>query len=679
MRVRQKLRLPAAWGSSRGWVFLTMATSVLVCASVVGLYLSQDRVLRNSTQILRDLRQARIDLYRGVMHAMLGGEPGSAWERERGQALMQQALGAFERTLPRLDDGATRQALRRELQRFLLARGTPDEWTDVQVRVRLSELDVFAARVEQQARLQLQLLRERQRQVFLGVLASAAGLLALVSLGAVRSARREAAAAAAQRESELRLQQLAENVREVFWLREVESGRILYVSPAYATIWGRSRESLMADPRSWLDGLHADDRQRVSERVGPQQPTEDEYRVVRPDGSTRWIRSRTFPVHDDAGRITRIAGVTADITELKTAEARLKESLALLQATFESTDNGVLVVARDGRALFWNERVPGLLGGAAALQAGREAAVLDALAAGGRVSAGSGGEELVSRPDGSFIERHCQPMTIDGQDAGRVWTFRDVTARERALAEAESREEELEARVRERTQAMTQAYAELQSFSDAVSHDLRAPLAALQAYGYAVLRKHGPGLPEEVRGLVQRMFDAGQQMGEMIEGLLDLSRHARAPVHRRPLDIGAVARQAFELQAPRLGSPDVRLTVQEGLQGTGDPILVATLLQNLVGNALKYSRDRRPAQIEIGVKPDADAPAFFVRDNGAGFDSACADRLFKPFSRLHRASEFEGHGMGLATASRIVARHGGRIWAEGAPGAGATFWFTLGP
>lgn len=682
MKPRGGLGVPAGWASSRAWVLLTIAASMLVCGAVVGLYLSQDRALTRAALMLGELRQARIDLYRGFMHALLGGVPGSAWERERGQALMQQALGDFARTLPRVDDGATRQALQREVEDFvaLLERGTPEAWTDVQVRVGLSRLDGFASKAEQQIRVQLQDLREQQRRVFLVVLASAAGLLALISLGAVRSERREAAATSGRLESEQRLRQLAESVREVFWLEDVESGRMLYVSPAYATIWGRSCDSLMADPRSWLDGLHPDDRQRVSERIGPQRhAAEEEYRVVRPDGSLCWIRSRAFPVRDGSGRVTRIAGVTADITELKTAEGRLKESVALLRATFESTDNGVLVAAPEGQALFWNERLVELLGGTAALETRREAAVLAAMGAAAVAPPGGDATQLMSRPDGSFIECHCQPMAIDGQDAGRVWTFRDVTARERALAEAESREQELEARVRERTQAMTQAYAELQSFSDAVSHDLRAPLAALRGYAVAVLRKHGPGLPAQARHYVERIVEAGQHMREMIEGLLELSRHARAPVHRQPLDIGAMARRAFELQAPTVGSAQVQFRVRDGLQASGDPALVATLLQNLVGNALKYSRHRRPALIEVGAAPAPDGPAFFVQDNGAGFDPAYADRLFKPFSRLHHASEFEGHGIGLATATRIAARHGGRIWAEGAPGEGATFWFTLGP
>jgi signal transduction histidine kinase len=269
-------------------------------------------------------------------------------------------------------------------------------------------------------------------------------------------------------------------------------------------------------------------------------------------------------------------------------------------------------------------------------------------------------------------------MRIDGRPAGRVWSFRDVSERERALHDAQAREQELERRVQERTADLAQAYADLQTFSDAVSHDLRAPLAAVDTFADTVLRKYGDDLPPQARHYLQRVLAGAASMKDMIEGLLELSRHARAPVLRRPLDLGRMAREAFDVQAQSLAGRCVHFTVAEDLHCSGDPVLVATLLQNLVGNAIKYSRGRDPARIEVGVAEEGAERRFYVRDNGAGFDPAYAARLFKPFSRLHGADEFEGHGIGLATVSRIVARHGGRVWAEGAEGEGATFWFTLG-
>ncbi len=326
----------------------------------------------------------------------------------------------------------------------------------------------------------------------------------------------------------------------------------------------------------------------------------------------------------------------------------------------------MLVAGPDGRLLLWNERLLELPGGQAGIAQATEAAVLAAVALQEAPPAGAvPASRVVRRPDGSYVETHWQPMMIEARSAGRVWSFRDVTERERALADAQTREQELERRVQERTADLAQAYADLQTFSDAVSHDLRAPLAAVDTFADTVLRQYGDGLAPQARHYLERVVAGAGSMKDMIEGLLELSRHARAPVHRQPLDLSRMAHEAFELQAQTLAGRRVEFVVAEGLVCSADPVLVATLLQNLIGNALKYSRQRDPARIEVGARQAGSERQFYVRDNGAGFDPAYADRLFKPFSRLHGAHEFEGHGIGLATVSRIVARHGGRIWARG--------------
>jgi signal transduction histidine kinase len=252
-----------------------------------------------------------------------------------------------------------------------------------------------------------------------------------------------------------------------------------------------------------------------------------------------------------------------------------------------------------------------------------------------------------------------------------------VTAREEASIDALAREQELERRVGERTRELAATCRELEAFTSAVSHDVRTPLAGIRAFAEVLSRKNAHQLTVEGREYLARIVAASEAMQDMIRGLLDLSRHALAPMNRRPLDVSRIAREAYALHLHALGERPAEFVVQDGLQATGDPALVATLLQNLIGNALKYSRHRDPAVIEVGAVLDGGAAQFFVRDNGAGFDPFLADRLFRPFSRLHSEAAFEGHGIGLATCSRIVARHGGAIWAEGAVGQGATFHFSL--
>jgi light-regulated signal transduction histidine kinase (bacteriophytochrome) len=238
--------------------------------------------------------------------------------------------------------------------------------------------------------------------------------------------------------------------------------------------------------------------------------------------------------------------------------------------------------------------------------------------------------------------------------------------------------QDLERKVAERTSELVAANRELEAFSYSVSHDLRAPLRSIDGFSQALLEDAGPELGAEARGYLARIRAGAQRMGQLIDDMLRLSKVTRAPLSDRTVDLAALARETAE--ALRAGQPsrDVELVIAEVLPARGDTRLLRAVIDNLMQNAWKFTRERPRARIELGVVIRDGEPAYFVRDDGAGFDPAGAGRLFRPFQRLHSEREFEGTGVGLSIVQRIVHRHGGRVWAEGAPGRGATFWFTLG-
>ena len=218
----------------------------------------------------------------------------------------------------------------------------------------------------------------------------------------------------------------------------------------------------------------------------------------------------------------------------------------------------------------------------------------------------------------------------------------------------------------------------LEAFAYSVSHDLRAPLRAMNNYIALLLEEHDPGLGESQRGYAENIQAASQQMTQLISALLDLARLARAEVHLQPVDLGAEASAiASELQASE-PQRRVRFSIQQPALAMADRRLIHTVLQNLLGNAWKFTAGQDNASIELWTMPDGDTSTrCYVRDNGAGFDPAQAGKLFAPFQRLHPASEFPGIGVGLASVRQIVERHGGRVRAVGTVGEGATFSFSL--
>ncbi|MDK9725045.1 MAG: PAS domain S-box protein [Sterolibacteriaceae bacterium MAG5] len=293
-------------------------------------------------------------------------------------------------------------------------------------------------------------------------------------------------------------------------------------------------------------------------------------------------------------------------------------------------------------------------------------------------------EVRFTRRDGSVgwlnVAQHVR-NDESGAFAGTSGILDDITERKLAAERMASLNLELENRVRLRTAELEASNRELEAFSYSVSHDLRAPLRAIDGFSRLIEEDYADKLDDTGRGYFARVRSATQRMSQLIDDLLNLARITRATMNRQPTDLSALA--ADVLKELTEGEPGRRVEAEiaAGLVANVDPVLVRVVLDNLIGNAWKYSAKRDVARIAVGMETRQTAQGservFFVRDNGAGFDMAYADKLFRPFSRLHGTNEFAGTGIGLATVQRVIYRHGGRIWADAVVDGGASFYFTL--
>jgi len=408
---------------------------------------------------------------------------------------------------------------------------------------------------------------------------------------------------------------------------------------------------------------------------------EEENWRLRKDGSRFWADVVITPIRDGRGTLLGFAKVTRDLTERQRAEEAIRASEEQFRTLALTASDAIISADSHGDITYFNPGAERIFGYALQEVRGKPLTVLmperlrDAhrtglaryLATGEARVVGRTVELVGQKRDGAEFPLELSLATWKrGPEVAFTAIIRDITERKAA-----------EETLRRYAAQLESANAELEAFAYSVSHDLRAPLRSLDGFSQALLEDYADRLDAQGTDYLQPVRSGSQRMAQLIDDLLNLSRVTRAQMRMGSVDLSALAEGiATEL---RNSDPSRRVdfAIAPALVVHADPGLMGVVLENLLGNAWKFTGKRLRARIEVGVTPHNGRPAYFVRDNGAGFDMTYADKLFGAFQRLHRSGEFEGTGIGLATVQRIIHRHGGRIWAEAAPDQGATFYFTL--
>ena len=467
---------------------------------------------------------------------------------------------------------------------------------------------------------------------------------------------------------------------------------MLSVNPACASQLGYTIDEL--EGRSVLKLFHEDDRPAVAGqlRICLQSPNlvyRWQFRKIRKDGELLWVEETAQAVYDVSG-VLNILIVCQDVTARKRLEDELKKTSMQNELILASAGEGIIGLDLEGNQTFVNASAAAMLGHDVNDLVGKsshstwhyvrpdgshysmEKCPIYAAYKDGTVHSG---EEIFLRKDGtSFpVQFTSRPVLFDGKIVGAVLTFNDISERKRAEEEIARLNADLAARAVD----LEYANRELEAFNYSVAHDLRNPLNVISSYCQVFKELCGAKLDENCMRYIQETYDGTLRMNRLIEALLNFSQLAHAELNRDRIDLSSMAREvAAELKGTD-ATRHVEIRIADWLVDNGDPNLLRVVLNNLIGNAWKYTSMREEAVIEFGAKKIDGKPVYFVRDNGNGFDQAAAEKIFAPFQRLPGPEESRGFGIGLATVERIIRRHGGRVCAEGEPDKGATFYFTL--
>lgn len=462
------------------------------------------------------------------------------------------------------------------------------------------------------------------------------------------------------------------------------SGKIVFVNARAEHLFGRPRKELVGHDADLLmparlRDVQAEERTKFFQNPIRHQMTHDQpLSGERKSGEEFPVEIRLSPVETDAGIL--LAAAFRDLTEWTNIDANalgkiepLLQDIGPLRPLIEGTlDYAILLLDADGKVTTWNDAARRIKGyaevdivgqdfsrfyTAADVAAGKPAEVLRIAAQTGRFRE----EALRVRKDGSTFWANVLVTPLknaDGRLRGYTTITQDITERKQA------------------TEALETANKELEAFAYSVSHDLRAPLRSMSGFAQMLLDDHSAELSAEAKHEVDMINDSAREMGQLIDDLLAFSRLGKKALKPESFNPEDMARRVYRDLEPLCAGRDIRIRFGSMPAMRADPHMIKQVFVNLIGNAVKYSRKRQPAEIEIGWTT-APEPAYFVKDNGVGFDMKHAATLFGVFQRLHRAEDYEGTGVGLAIVRRIIGRHGGRVWANATLDAGATFYFTI--
>jgi PAS domain S-box-containing protein len=378
-----------------------------------------------------------------------------------------------------------------------------------------------------------------------------------------------------------------------------------------------------------------------------------------------------------------------DITERKQAEESLKETELKFRTIFDSASDGILLAqSSNGKFFSANETICAMLGytkkeilklGVADIHPEKSIPYVNDLfdkLLKKEISLAQNVPILKKDKTVFFADINASQITLDEKEY-LIGIFRDITERKQAEEELKKYRDHLEELVRERTIKLESSNKELEAFSYSASHDLRAPLRIIDGFSETLLEDYEDKLDIQGKDYLIRIRTAVKRMAELIEDLLQLSRITRTEINIEKINLTRIARFVIDELQKSQPQRQVEIRIAEDLEETADSKLMRIVLENLLGNAWKFTGKQAQAVIEFGLTNENNKKVYFIRDNGVGFDMAYADKLFAPFQRLHAEDEFPGTGIGLATVRRIIHRHGGRVWAEGEKDKGATFYFSL--